>query len=104
MAEMKFGADLLTQDGRIGGRILISSETFTWKPVRFLFIGAGINDITFPISQLEGYGKKGTTLAIGVKGYHDLLSFYTWKGSSIINAIKEFNPSFGMYDSNEIKF
>lgn len=103
MAKSKFGADLYTEDGqRVGGHIYITSDTFTWKPIRFLFYGAGIDDIVFPISQLEGYKKTALTLAVGVKGYSELFPFYTWKGASIIEAIRLYNPDFGMYDSNEV--
>lgn len=102
MANNKFGADYYTPDGRVGGHIYITPNTFKWQPVRFLFIGAGINDIEFPLSQLEGYKKDGTTLYIGVKGYSDLFPFYTWKGRSIVDVIRSYNPEFRMYASNEV--
>jgi hypothetical protein len=103
MAEKKFGADLCTSDGGIGGHIFVSDSTFLWKPVRFLFIGSGVKNIEFPITQLDGYVKSGLKLSIGFKGYENLLTFYTWKGQSIISAIQNENPDFHMYSSDDVK-
>jgi hypothetical protein len=100
--EKKFGADLCTPNGGIGGHIYVSDTTFLWKPVRFLFIGSGVDNIEFPISQLKGYVKSGQKLSIGFKGYSDLVTFYTWKGNSIIETIKSVNPDFHMFASDEV--
>lgn len=100
MSEIKYGADLIGNGGRIGGHIIISRTTFTWKPVKFGFIG-NVEPIEIPLSDLEGYIKDGTTLYIGAQGLSDYLPFYTWKGQSIVDAINKGNPNFRMYATNE---
>ncbi len=100
MSEVKFGADFLTEGGRIGGHIIITDDKFIWKPVKFGFVG-NVQPTEVPINDLEGYIKDGTTLYVGVQGYPEYMAFYTWKGQSIIDAIKSKNPSFRMYATNE---
>lgn len=100
MTDVKYGADILVNGGRIGGHIIITDNSFTWKPVRFGFIG-NVDSIVFSLEELEGYIKDGTTLYIGVKGFSDYFAFYTWKGQSIIDAIKNRNHLFRMYATNE---
>ncbi len=100
MSEVKFGADLIGNGGRIGGHIIISDTTFTWKPVKFGFVG-NVDPIDIPLSDLEGYIKDGSTLYIGAHGLSEYMAFYTWKGQSIIDTITNLNPSFRMYASNE---
>ena len=90
----KFGADL----GDVGGHIFIDDSTFTWKPVRFLFFGKGIQDIIVPLQFIEGYKISGLFLYIHIKGEDDMLGFYTFKAKSIIEAIKEGNPYIRMYE------
>ena len=100
MSDVKFGADLLVEGGRIGGHIIITENEFIWKPVKFGFVG-NVQPTEVPINDLVGYIKDGTTLYIGVEGYPEYMAFYTWKGQSIIDAIKNKNPSFRMYATNE---
>lgn len=102
--DKKFGADLMVENGRVGGLIHVSETTFLWKPVRFLFFGRNIPDIEAPISQLEGYTKSDVYISIGLKGYDTLYTFYTWKGASIIAAIEAINPDFHMYSSDEVRY
>ncbi len=102
MKANKFGADLL-KSGRVGGHIYVDEKLFMWKPVKFLFFGAFTEDIVIPIEELEGYKKDGWYLYIGVRGSYDLLPFYTWKGSSIIESIQQYNSDFKMYASNEVR-
>lgn len=91
----KFGADLIIDGTREGGKIVITDTNFFWQPL----FGA-VTEI--PIEDVEGYKKKGTTLILGFKGLDQLMTFYTWKGQSIIDAISSRNPSFRMYRDEEI--
>ena len=100
MSEVKFGADSLAEGGRIGGHIIITDDKFIWKPVKFGFLG-NVQPTEVPINDLVGYIKDGTTLYIGVEGYPEYMAFYTWKGQSIIDAIKNKNTSFRMFATNE---
>lgn len=100
MSDVKFGADLLVEGGRIGGHIIITENEFIWEPFKFGFVG-NVQPTEVPINDLEGYIKDGTTLYIGAEGYPEYMAFYTWKGQSIIDAIKNKNPSFRMYATNE---
>lgn len=100
MSEVKFGADFLAEGGRIGGHIIVTDDKFIWKPVKFGFVG-NVHPTEVPINDLVGYIKDGTTLYIGAKGYPEYLAFYTWKGQSIIDAIKNKNSSFRMFATNE---
>ena len=100
MEKIKYGADLLTETGRIGGHIIITNEKIIWKPVKFGFIG-NIGDTEIPITDIEGYTLKGTSLAIGVSGMNDLLEFYTFKGKKIAETLTVLNPNIRMYASNE---
>lgn len=93
----KFGADLLTSNGRAGGHIIITDKEFTWKP----FLVPWLDKMVFPIDELVGYVKNGTTLSIEIAGIDEFPSFYTWKGQSIVDAVKEVNPNFHMLASNE---
>lgn len=100
MERKKIGADLLTNYGRIGGHIIISEDNFEWKPV-LKFQGS---HLSFPISDIESYYKKGSTLILGVRMENDLLEFYTWKGDTIVNTIKQANPNFRMFSTDEVSF
>lgn len=101
MKEKKFGADLLMDGARLGGHIIISDDTFVWKPIKVFELTSNVGATAIPLSELEGYVKEGTTLYIGVKGIPNHLAFYTWKGKTIIEAIKNRNQSFRMYATNE---
>lgn len=91
----KFGADL---NGEIGGHIIINDDSFTWKPVRFLFFGSGVQDITIPINMILGYKIKPARLWLHIKGEEEMIGFYTFKGADIIEAIKAINPYIRMYE------
>lgn len=95
MNEIKFGAGLLN-NGRQDGHIFLTDTEFIWKP---LF---GHNNIQIPIEDIFGYKKFGTTLYLGVNGVEELMSFYVWKGNSIIEAIKERNPQFRQFSKEEL--
>ena len=103
MSEMKFGADYLTEDGRIGGHIIISDDKFIWKPVKFGYIGH-VDPVEIPITDVKTYIKKGSTLYLKLAGIQDFVSFYSWKGDKIIDAIKERNSEFRMLSSDEYSF
>ena len=92
----KFSADLIIDGASEGGKIVITDTNFYWQPL----FGAVTE---FPIEDVEGYKKKGTTLILGFKGMNHLMTFYTWKGQSIIDAISSRNPSFRMYGDEEIQ-
>lgn len=106
MSDVKFGADLYPEGSRrIGGHIIITDDKFIWKPVKFLFWG-NVPSVEIPINDLVGYIKEGTTLYIGAKytgveGNPEFMAFYVLKGQSIIDAIKNRNPSFRMFATNE---
>ena len=93
--QQKFGADLYGPNGRIGGHIYITESELIWKPVLW---GKAFS---FPIQDVAGYVKKGSTLYLSVEGMEEFASFYTWSGQKIIDAIKKRNPNFRMLASNE---
>lgn len=101
----KFGADLKIDGNRVEGHIIITDTSFIWKPI---FSGltrklTGLDTIEIPIEDVVGYQKGMLSLTLGFAGMsNDLISFYTWKGQSIIDEIKKRNPSFRMYSSEEI--
>lgn len=97
MEKIKYGADLLTESGRIGGHIIITNDKIIWKPVLFKYLG----DTEILISDIEGYTLKGSRLVIGVKGMNDLLEFYTFKGKKIVEILTGVDPNIRMYASNE---
>ena len=97
MNEFKCGADLCN-DERIGGHIIISDDTFIWKPVKLGFLGANIDPIEVLVSSIEGYMKKGSTLFLRFYGHEEFLAFYTWKGDAIINEIKKRNQIIVRYE------
>lgn len=99
MEVLKFGADLLAPSGRIGGRVFLTDNSFEWKPI-FKFTGA---PMSYPIEDVEGYKKEGTRLMLGIKTELEMVHFYTWKGDAIIKGIKERNPNFRMFSSDEVQ-
>ena len=99
MEKLKFGADLLVSEGRIGGHVFLSDNSFEWKPA-LKFTGT---PMVYPIEDIIGYKKEGTRLMLGIKTEAEFVQFYTWKGDSIINGIKERNPYFRMFSSDEIQ-
>lgn len=76
MSDVKFGADLWVEGGRIGGHIIITENEFIWEPFKFGFVG-NVQPTEVPINDLEGYIKDGTTLYIGAEGYPEYMAFYT---------------------------
>lgn len=99
MEVLKFGADLLVSSGRIGGHVFLTDNSFEWKPV-FKFMGA---PMSYPIEDVEGYKKEGIRLTLGIKTELEMVQFFTWKGDAIIEAIKERNPDFRMFSSDEVQ-
>lgn len=95
MNNQKFGADLCGPNGTVGGYIYVTDTELIWKPV---LTGKGFS---FPIDDLIGYIKDGTHIYLQVEGMDEFAIFYTWKGQSIIDAIKDVNPNFRMLASNE---
>lgn len=101
---MKYRADLYSNGQWFEGHITIDKEQFVWSPIlpwatRKLF---GIDTFEVPISDLEGYQRKGNKLIVGIKGWPELPRFRCKKYQDLIEEICKYNSQFRMYASNEI--
>ena len=102
---MKYRADLYSNGQRIEGYITVNEHTFVWSPIhpalsRKLF---GLDTFEVPIVDLEGYQVKSSKIVIGIKGLSEFPRFRCKKYQDLIEEIREYNPQFRAYASNEIE-
>lgn len=95
---------LAEMNGEATGHIIITNESFTWKPImltKILSFGQ-TREFTIPIKFIEGYkiSRRFTWkfLHIGIAGEEQMIGFSCTNPQRIVEELKKHNPYIRMYE------